>query len=77
MGIKDLNRIYQLDDLARGDVMFAATGVTDGSMLHGVKRGIRSSGERWATTHSIIMRAKTGTVRLIEAEHNFGRKQEI
>lgn len=72
MGISDFTRIYTMDDLAHGDVMFAATGVTDGSMLKGVKRG-----EGWATTHSIIMRAKTGTVRLIEAEHNFGRKREI
>lgn len=72
MGITDLNRVYTMDDLAHGDVMFAATGVTDGSMLKGVKRG-----NGWATTHSIIMRAKTGTVRLIEAEHNFGRKREI
>ncbi len=72
MGISDFNRIYTMDDLAKGDVMFAATGVTDGSMLKGVKRG-----NGWATTHSIIMRAKTGTVRIIEAEHNFVRKQEI
>lgn len=72
MGITDFTRKYQLQDLARGDVMFAATGVTDGSMLRGVKRGAD-----WATTHSIIMRAKTGTVRLIEAEHNFARKQEV
>ncbi len=72
MGITDFNRVYTMDDLAHGDVMFAATGVTDGSMLKGVKRG-----NGWATTHSIIMRAKTGTVRLIEAEHNFGRKQAI
>ena len=49
--------------------MFAATGVTDGSMLRGVRRY-----QGGATTHSIIMRSKTGTVRLIEAEHNFGRK---
>jgi len=72
MGITDLNRKYTLNDLAKGDVMFAATGVTDGSMLKGVARG-----PGWAKTHSIIMRAKTGTVRLIEAEHNFARKQEI
>lgn len=72
MGITDLNRKYKLLDLAKGDVMFAATGVTDGSMLRGVSRG-----NGWAKTHSIIMRAKTGTVRIIEAEHNFARKQEI
>jgi fructose-1,6-bisphosphatase II / sedoheptulose-1,7-bisphosphatase len=65
-GIKDLDRIYNLLDLAKGDVMFAATGVTDGSMLRGVRR-TRDA----ATTHSIVMRSKTGTVRVIEASHNF------
>ena len=69
MGIKDLNRKYELEDLAKGDVMFAATGVTDGSMLKGVRRF--SGG---ATTHSIVMRSKTGTVRVVEAHHNFTRK---
>ena len=69
MGITDLDKKYTLEELARGDVMFAATGVTDGSMLRGVK--MHAAG---AITHSIIMRSKTGTVRLIEAEHNFTRK---
>lgn len=69
MGVSDLDKKYTLEELASGDVMFAATGVTDGSMLRGVKR---SAGG--AYTHSIIMRSKTGTVRLIEAEHNFRRK---
>lgn len=72
MGIADLNRKYLLTDMAKGDVMFAATGVTDGSMLKGVKR--------WnggASTHSIVMRSATGTVRWIEADHNFGLKAEI
>jgi len=66
MGIKDFNRVYDLLDLAKGEVMFAATGVTDGTMLRGVRR--------WhdgATTHSIVMRSRTGTVRVIEATHNF------
>ena len=58
-----------MDELAHGDVMFAATGVTDGSMVRGVRRFPGG-----ATTHSIIMRSKTGTVRVIEAQHNFGRK---
>ena len=69
LGIKDLNRKYDLLELAKGDVMFAATGVTDGSLLQGVRR--------WpggASTHSIIMRSKTGTVRKIEATHNLARK---
>jgi fructose-1,6-bisphosphatase II / sedoheptulose-1,7-bisphosphatase len=72
MGITDLNRKYSLLDMAKGDVMFSATGVTDGSMLKGVKR--------WnggASTHSIVMRSATGTVRFIEAIHNFGLKTEI
>lgn len=72
MGITDLNRKYLREDMAKGDVMFAATGVTDGSMLKGVKRW-----ENGASTHSIIMRAKTGTIRLIEATHNFGRKTRM
>lgn len=69
MGIEDLTRKYKLEDLAKGDVMFAATGVTDGSMLRGVRRFPGG-----AHTHSIIMRSATGTVRMIEAEHNFKRK---
>jgi fructose-1,6-bisphosphatase II / sedoheptulose-1,7-bisphosphatase len=69
LGITDLNRKYNLLDLARGDVMFAATGVTDGSMLRGVRRFAGG-----AATHSIVMRSKTGTVRKIEATHNFMRK---
>ncbi|MBL8833352.1 MAG: class II fructose-bisphosphatase [Rhodospirillales bacterium] len=66
LGIKDLNRKYGILELARGDVMFAATGVTDGSMLKGVRRFPGG-----ATTHSIIMRSKTGTVRVVEATHNY------
>ncbi|MFM9890967.1 MAG: class II fructose-bisphosphatase [Rickettsiales bacterium] len=69
MGITDFARKYVLNDLAHGNVMFAATGVTDGSMLKGVKR--------WpggASTHSIVMRSATGTVRWVEAIHNFDVK---
>ena len=65
LGIKDLDKKYFLNDLASGDVMFAATGVTDGSMLDGV----RMSGSR-AYTESIIMRSISGTVRKISASHN-------
>ena len=68
-GIKDLGRKYGLLDMAKGDVMFAATGVTDGTMLRGVRRF-----KDGAATHSIVMRSKTGTVRIIEATHNFTRK---
>lgn len=70
MGITDFNRVYTHDDMAYGpNVMFAATGVTDGAMLKGVRRYVGG-----AVTHSIIMRSKTGTIRRIEATHNFTRK---
>jgi fructose-1,6-bisphosphatase II / sedoheptulose-1,7-bisphosphatase len=69
IGIKDLSRKYGLLDLAKGDVMFAATGVTSGTMLQGVRR-IPGG----AVTHSMVMRSKSGTVRIIEAQHNFTRK---
>jgi fructose-1,6-bisphosphatase II / sedoheptulose-1,7-bisphosphatase len=68
-GIADLNRKYAMLEMAKGDVMFAATGVTDGTMLRGVRR-FRGG----AATHSMVMRSKTGTVRIIEAHHNFDRK---
>ena len=69
--ISDLNKIYTLDELAQPDnVMFAATGVTDGTMLRGVHRYPGG-----AKTHSIVMRSKSGTVRHVEATHNFERKQ--
>ncbi len=68
-GITEFDRKYKLHDLAGGDVMFAATGVTDGTMMKGVRR--YQSG---ATTQSIVMRSKTGTVRTIHAQHNFKRK---
>jgi len=64
-GIEDLNKIYTRDELARGDCIFAATGVTDGSLLRGVKR--RKNGT--LTTESIVMRASSGTVRRISGEH--------
>ena len=65
LGVKDLSKKYTILELAKGDVMFAATGVTDGSMLKGIRRFPGGS-----STHSIVMRSKTGTVRLIEATHN-------
>jgi fructose-1,6-bisphosphatase II / sedoheptulose-1,7-bisphosphatase len=71
LGITDLNRVYALTELAKGDVMFAATGVTDGSMVKGVRRFGKG-----AVTNSIVMRSSTGTVRFIEAQHNFARKAE-
>jgi fructose-1,6-bisphosphatase II / sedoheptulose-1,7-bisphosphatase len=68
-GITDLDRIYGLEDLAKGDVIFAATGVTDGSLLKGVKR--RRDGV--ITTQSIVMRASSGTVRWVDGEHRAHR----
>lgn len=69
-GIKDYNKVYTTDDLAKPqNVMFAATGVTNGAMLPGVRRYAGG-----AVTHSIVMRSKSGTVRRIEATHNFDRK---
>ncbi len=69
MGITDPARKYGLLDMARGEVMFAASGVTSGAML----RGVRRFGEG-AVTHSIVMRSKSGTVRYVEAHHHFDRK---
>ncbi len=69
MGISDISKVYTMEELAKGDVMFVATGVTDGSLLKGVK--FKSWG---AETHSIVMRSHSGTVRHIVAEHNFDRK---
>lgn len=68
-GIVDLDRKYNLLDLTRGDVMFAATGVTNGTMLRGVRRFAGG-----AVTHSMVMRSVSGTVRYIEAHHNFDRR---
>ena len=67
-GIEDLDRIYALEDMAKGDCIFAATGVTDGSLLSGVKR--RKGG--CIETESIVMRASSGTVRRVSAEHHKG-----
>ena len=64
-GITDLNKQYDLTELAKGDCIFAATGVTDGSLLKGVKRlkgGV-------ITTHTVVMRASSGTVRWVRGEH--------
>ena len=66
-GIEDLDRVYTLDDMAKGDCIFAATGVTDGSLLKGVKRR-----RDCITTESIVMRASSGTVRRISGEHRKG-----
>ncbi len=63
-GIKDLHRTYSLEELAAGNVIFAASGVTDGSML----KGVRQAGGR-VRTESIVMRSHTGTVRYVRGDH--------
>jgi fructose-1,6-bisphosphatase II / sedoheptulose-1,7-bisphosphatase len=64
MGIKDPRKKYEIEDMVRGDCLFAATGVTDGRMLEGVKFG-----EGVIETETVVMRSVTGTVRRIKAEH--------
>lgn len=66
MGIREFDKIYSIEELAGGDVMFAATGVTNGDFLKGVR--FFPSG---ASTHSVVMRSSTGTIRYLEATHNF------
>ena len=68
--ITDLDKVYDLKELAKGDCIFAATGVTDGSLLAGVKR--LPGGK--LTTDSVVMRASTGTVRWVKGEHHLDRK---
>jgi fructose-1,6-bisphosphatase II / sedoheptulose-1,7-bisphosphatase len=69
MGIADPDHKYTVTEMANGNVMFAATGVTGGPMLRGVRRVGHT-----AVTHSIVMRSKSGTVRYVEAHHNFKTK---
>jgi len=68
-GITDLDKIYDLTELAKGDCIFAATGVTDGSLLKGVKK--LKSGRM--TTESVVMRASTGTVRWVKGDRRIAR----
>lgn len=69
MGVDDINKIYSIEELASGPVMFCATGVTSGSFLRGVQF------KPWgAITHSIVMRSQSGTIRKIVAEHHFDTK---
>lgn len=73
MGIDDPKRVLFMDDLVKGDdAIFAATGVTDGELL----RGVRYRGDL-ATTHSLVMRARTGTVRFIEGTHRLKKKPNL
>ncbi|MDA9951483.1 fructose-bisphosphatase class II, partial [Oligoflexaceae bacterium] len=69
MGITDYDKIYTMDELAKGHVMFIATGVTNGSYLP----GLRYTG-RGAITHSVVMRSETGTIREVRSIHRFDKK---
>lgn len=74
MGIDDPARILYMDDMVKGDdAIFAATGVTDGELL----RGVRFIGGDMGETYSLVMRAKTGTIRYIKALHRINRKPHL
>jgi fructose-1,6-bisphosphatase II len=73
MGLNDPNKVLRMDDMVKGDdAIFAATGVTDGELL----RGVRYQGTL-AKTHSVVMRAKTGTVRFMEGTHRLEKKPNL
>ncbi|MBA4541861.1 MULTISPECIES: class II fructose-bisphosphatase [Thermoactinomyces] len=73
MGLKDPNKVLRMEDLVKGDdAIFAATGVTDGELL----KGVRYQGNL-AKTHSVVMRAKTGTVRFMEGTHRLEKKPNL
>ena len=67
---EDLEKILSIDDLAKGDnLFFAATGITDGDLL----KGVTNIGNNKAKTQSVVMRAKTGTIRFVDAIHNLDK----
>lgn len=68
MGIQDPDRIHGIQDLAKGRVMFCATGVTQGTFLNGI-RFFKGGAE----SHSVVMRSETGTIRYIHTQHHFNR----
>jgi fructose-1,6-bisphosphatase class II len=70
MGVTDLDKVRSINDLAKGDVMFCATGITDGSLL----KGVRFLSGNVAYTHSLVMRSRTGTIREITVEHHLDKK---
>ncbi|WP_088070268.1 class II fructose-bisphosphatase [Gottfriedia luciferensis] len=73
MGIEDTNRVLYMDDLVKGDdAIFAATGVTDGELL----KGVQYKGNV-GTTHSLVMRAKSGTVRFVDGRHSLNKKPNL
>lgn len=72
MGIMEPTRKWHMEELAKGDVVFAATGVTSGDMLKGVRYF-----KGGAKTHSLVMRSRSGTIRMIETDHHFDRKPQF
>ena len=73
MGIHDVSRVLYMEDLVKGeDAIFAATGVTDGELL----KGVRFQGTS-GTTQSVVMRAKSGTVRFIDGKHSLKKKPDL
>lgn len=71
MGIKDLQKVMLMDDIVKGEeVYFAATGVSDGDLL----KGVVYYQNEMAKTQSVVMRAKTGTIRFINTIHYLGKK---
>ncbi|MDP4551533.1 class II fructose-bisphosphatase [Alkalihalobacillus macyae] len=73
MGIEDVSRVLYMEDLVKGeDAIFAATGVTDGELL----KGVRFKGTS-GTTQSVVMRAKSGTVRFIDGKHSLKKKPDL
>ena len=70
----DLDRVLRTDDLVSGDdCFFSATGVTDGDVL----RGVRYEGSRGATTESLVMRTRSGTIRRIRATHDRAKLRAV
>ena len=73
MGIEDPSKILMMDDLVTGDdCIFAATGVTDSELMKGVQFSAQGG-----QTHSVVMRAKSGTVRFVEGIHSFKKKPKL
>jgi len=73
MGLDDMDKVFYMDDLCSGDdAIFAASGVTDGELL----KGVQFKGEK-ATTESIVMRAKSGTIRFVDGKHNIKKKPKM
>jgi fructose-1,6-bisphosphatase II / sedoheptulose-1,7-bisphosphatase len=71
-GIVDMAAVFSIDDMVKGEVMFAATGITDGNILAGAR--LNPGG---AVTHSLVMRSTTGTLRAMTSQHDFSRHAQL